>query len=355
MDTQPTASLLDRSPAAPVATSDAPRRAWPAVVALYLIAPLVAELLSGSTPPRNWNNIGGVMLTVSLYGSGALLAREVARARGLSWGNLALLGAAYGVLEEGISYQSWFNPRWTPPPDAARAFDVNWTFAVGFTSIHTALSILTSIVIAEALFPSVATRPWLGRVGRIAFTIWLGLIVVVVFLSYGFSIYHGKGYNHPPVSYVIAPTLFVVFALLGAFAPIRPVPQVGVRPPPRLWTLRLAGFLGAFVILLNLFVLRNVIPIHVIPIALILATDALGVYLVRRWARRPGWGMRQRLALASGVMGVFIVFAPIIEFLVRDPAMTGITIANLLALSGLIFLASRVTLFEAPPTMPTIQ
>ncbi|HUY77836.1 MAG TPA: hypothetical protein VMV29_13780, partial [Ktedonobacterales bacterium] len=63
----------------------------------------------------------------------------------------------------------------------------------------------------------------------------------------------------------------------------------------------------------------------------------------------------QRLALASGVMGVFIVFAPIIEFLVRDPAMTGITIANLLALSGLIFLAYRVTLFEAPPTMPTIQ
>ncbi len=340
-------SLVERSPGSSASADGQSQRTWPAVVALYLIAPIVAELLSGSTPPRAWNNIGGIVLTVGLYGSGALLAREVARARGLSWGNLALLGAAYGVLEEGVAYQSWFNPGWTPPPDAARAFDVNWTFAVGFTSIHAVLSVTTSVVLAEALFPRLATRPWLRRPGRVAFTVWLTVIVAVLFFSYGFSIFHGKGYDHPPVSYVVAPTLFVVFLLLGIFVRTPPVQTVEGQQPPGLWWLRLAGFLGAFVALLNLFVLRMILPIHIVPIVIILATDALGVYLVRRWARGAGWGMRQRLALVSGVIGVFIVFAPFIEFVVPTPALRGITLVNLLGLAGLIFLAYRVARFES--------
>ena len=81
-------------------------------------------MLAGSTPPLMWNNVGGVILTTGLYGSGALLARELIRRRGLGWSNLALLGAAYGVLEEGLALQSWFNPTWANPPDAARFLGV---------------------------------------------------------------------------------------------------------------------------------------------------------------------------------------------------------------------------------------
>jgi len=321
-------------------------------VALYLLAPLVAELLSGSTPPLAWNNVGGVVLTVGLYGSGALLAREIVRVRGLSWGNLALLGVAYGVLEEGITYQSWFNPRWTPPPDAARVFDVNWTFVAGFTRIHLVLSIITSIVLAEALFHALATRPWLGREGRIAFTAWLSLVVFVLAVSYGFLIFHGQGYDHPPVSYAIAPVLFVVCLLLGAMVRIRPVQPVGSQRPPRFWSLRIAGFLGASAVLINLFVLRNVLLIPLVPIAFIIATDLLGAYLVRRWARRPGWGMRHRLALVSGVMGVFIVFSPVVEFLIPNQNMRGLTLVNLLALGGLIVLTYRLARFETTASFP---
>lgn len=334
------------------ATSSAPAstrraRTWPAVVALFLLAPLVAELLSGSTPPLAWNNVGGVLLTISLYGSGALLAREIVRRRGLGWGNLALLGAAYGVLEEGVAFQSWFNPGWTPPPDAARYFEVNWTFATAFTSIHTALSVLTSVVLAEALFPGLAARPWLGRKGAAAFTLLLGLVVAVLIFSYGFTIYHGKGYDHPPVSYALAPALFLLLLTLGAFVRIPVTQPAGTRRAPRLWYLRIAGFIGAFVVLLNLFLLRVILPVPLIPIALILATDLLAIYLVRRWARRPGWGMQHRLALASGVMGVFIVFSPVFEFLIPNQNMTGLTLTNLVALGGLVFLAYHVARSEA--------
>jgi hypothetical protein len=120
----------------------------------------------------------------------------------------------------------------------------------------------------------------------------------------------------------------------------------GTRRAPRLWFLRSAGFLGAFAVLLNLFLLRTFLPIPFIPIALILATDLLGIYLVRRWARRPGWGMQHRLALVSGVMGVFIVFSPTFEFVIPNQNMTGLTLANLIALAGLIFLAYRVARYE---------
>lgn len=202
-------------------------------------------------------------------------------------------------------------------------------------------------MLAEALFPGLAARPWLGRKRATAFTLLLGVLVALLIFSYGLTIYRGKGYDHPPLSYALAPVLFLLFLTLGTFVRIRAAQPTGIRRPPRLWFLRIAGFLGAFAVLLNLFLLRVILPIPLIPIALILATDLLAIYLVRRWARRPGWGMQQRLALASGVMGVFIVFSPVFEFLIPNQNMTGLTLANLIALGGLIFLAYRVARYEA--------
>jgi hypothetical protein len=95
-------------------------------------------------------------------------------------------------------------------------------------------------------------------------------------------------------------------------------------------------------VLINLFVLRTLLPLPLVPIALIVAVDLLSIWIVRRGARRAGWGMRQRLALASGVMGFFIVFSPIFEFLIPSQDMTRLTVANLLALGGLILLARWV-------------
>jgi len=220
---------------------------WTAVLTLYLFAPLIAEMLSGSTPPLMWNNVGGIIMTTGLYGSGALLARELIRRRGLGWSNLALLGAAYGVLEEGLAFQSWFNPTWANPPDAARFLGVNWTLALIFTTIHVALSVMSSVVVAEALFPQQANRPWLGRKGLVGFTLWLFVITVWLFVSYGFLLYRSKGYGHPPVSYGVAIVLFALFLWLGlrrrkASTSSGTRLHDMLRPAPRLWALRLAGF-----------------------------------------------------------------------------------------------------------------
>src|SRR5437870_317974 len=93
------------------------QRTWPALLTLYLLSPIIAEVLSGSTPPLMFINPIMLMYETALYGSGAILVRELVRRRGLGWGSILLLGAAYGILEEGLIITSWFNPYW---PDLGR-------------------------------------------------------------------------------------------------------------------------------------------------------------------------------------------------------------------------------------------
>jgi hypothetical protein len=60
-----------------------------------------AEVLFGATPI---SRIGVLLPVVPLYGDGALLIRELARRRG-GWTRIALLGAAYAIVEEGLVLQ----------------------------------------------------------------------------------------------------------------------------------------------------------------------------------------------------------------------------------------------------------
>lgn len=217
---------------------------------------------------------------------------------------------------------------------------------------------MSSIVITEGLFPCLAERPWLGQKGFIGLTLWLGMITTWLSITYGFLLYHGKGYDHPPVTYGIALVFFALFLWLGLHrfrTPAYPAAESGltIRPAPRLWILRMLAFAAAFVVLLNLFIVRMFIPIALIPVAIIAGVDLLGVLLVRRWSKRSGWGASHRLALVSGVMGFFIVCSPLFEFVIPRKAglnMTGLTLVNLLALGGLIWLARRTAQWETSRT-----
>ncbi|HLV99168.1 MAG TPA: hypothetical protein VKT82_10895 [Ktedonobacterales bacterium] len=62
------------------------------VITLIVLAPLVAEVLPGST---RITMPALVLFDVLIYGPGALLIREVVRRRGRGWASILLLGAAY--------------------------------------------------------------------------------------------------------------------------------------------------------------------------------------------------------------------------------------------------------------------
>ena len=87
------------------------KRILPAVV-LFFLAPAIAELLSGSVPPVEFFNPFGFVLLTTLYGSGAILARELTIRWHKGWFGLFALGAAYGIIEEGLMVKSFFDPNW---------------------------------------------------------------------------------------------------------------------------------------------------------------------------------------------------------------------------------------------------
>ncbi len=332
-------------------------RTWPAVLTLFVLAPAVGEMLSGSTPPLLFLSPFSLIFECGLYGSGAILVRELVRRRGLGWGSILLLGAAYGILEEGLVVTSWFNPYW---PDLGRlalygrALDTSWIWALGLTMYHAVVSITIPIVLVECLFPSKAGIPWLGRRALRGFAIWLGVVSVAGAFVFGFVSYRIQGYTHPPAMYLAALALAAGLVWLGLHRRPRPLPALSQEALPGLWALRRWAFLTIVAFFFLLWVAPSFVPS---PLVTFLALAALGGYAVwhaRGWARRLGWSAEQRLALASGAMFFFILLAPFLEVGTHTKPMAGMTLAALLWLGGLMWLAHRTGCRIAAPMPRTV-
>lgn len=316
------------------------------VLTLLLVAPLFGELVSGATPLLGWLNPAAVVYLIALYGSGAVLCRELVRRRGLGWTNLLLLGAAYGVLEEGLVVTSWFNPLW---PDATflhgmgRFLAINWLWALGLTMYHAVFSITVPVLIVERLFPAQAQKPWLGRLGIWGCAASLVAVSVVGLLLFGILLFRNQGYQPPP-SYPIAIVIAAVLFVIG-LRPHPSLPQTGRQEAPGLWRVRLLGFAATLAWFWAEYVLPSWVHNALLPIAALIAVVATAAWFVTRWSARNGWGADHRLALASGVTGFFLVLAPFVEFVLRPPGkpVAGMTLVALLTLIALIWLARRST------------
>ncbi len=325
-------------------------RTWPALLTLYLLAPITGEVLSDSTPPLQFINPLSLLALTGLYGSGAIVARELVRRRGLGWPSLLLFGAAYGILEEGLVVTSWFNPKW---PDLGflayygRLFNTSWVWTTHLTIYHAIVSIMVPVLLTEILFPPIANRPWLGRRGFTAFAIWLAFVSLLEAFFFILLAIRSKGYTHPPLMYLGALLLAIGFLVWGLR--LRPrsrpmheqFPTNTPRPAPRLWWLRLAGFGGILLIFASAWVLPRLVPFPIVPILSMLGILGLGTWLLSCWTKRANWGTRHRLAFISGVLAFFIALSPLVEFAVHPIGRitTGMTLFDLAFLTGLVFLA----------------
>ena len=144
-----------RRPVAPAAT-------------LFVLAPLIGEVLFGALPLSQLPF--GLLGLIGLYGGGALLVRETARRRRLSAWWVVVLGTAYGIFEEGTVVQSLFDQHY-------RGLDflgfyghwagVNWVWSLFIVPYHAVFSITIPIALAEGLYPSERRTSWLGDAGLI--------------------------------------------------------------------------------------------------------------------------------------------------------------------------------------------
>lgn len=220
------------------------------VLMLLLFAPAIPELLTGSTPASNvvLDPVGflvGFGADILLYGCGALLIREFVVYFRKGWASILLLGAAYGIAEEGIAVHTFFQPS-GPPVNAlgtyGHAYGVDWLWALGLTIFHATYSIALPILLTRLWYPEVRDARWLDRGGVALATI--GYLSVVLFAA------HFVGHGPSPAALAL---FLAICAVLIYLAYRLPADALAVRPGPGtasrrgLWLAGAAGF-GAWTI-----------------------------------------------------------------------------------------------------------
>jgi hypothetical protein len=271
------------------------------VLVLIVLAPMIAEVLLGNLL---FNSIFVFLLVINtvLYGSGAILIREVACRRHLGWLGIIVLAFAFGVVEEGLVLQTLFNPN-NPALEWMRSygwvFGVNWFWTSYVLGLHTVWSISLPILLTELLFPRLQRRPWLGRVG-------LGIdaavyVLICLFLWRAFKSY--ANFSASPITLICTALLVVALVLLALFVVPSLVAGPGGGKAPVPWLVGLMALLAAMLfsgLFLFLPTLPGIPPLF--SILLYVALYVAVVSLVWRWSTQRLWSSRHLLALASGAL-----------------------------------------------------
>lgn len=292
---------------------------------LVWLSPIVGEVLSSSTLPGAFLNPVPLFFLLALYGGGALLCRELTFRWGGGWPTLLLLGAAYGIVEEGLMVKSFFNPNWMDLNVLAGYGSwggVNWIWALKLTVFHMAMSVCVPVALVQMLYPSVAHTPWLGRRGwRVTITAF-ALVVVI-----GFAFMNDGGEGTPPYRPPLVPyalCLFSVCALVYAARRAatsrgsRAVPSVAEAPAALRWwaspLLYALGFAGTIAVLLSPEAMADAGRPAWSAGLLLLAETALAlgiVYRLTRGGRR--WRARHLWALTAGLLTPYLLLAVVWE------------------------------------------
>jgi hypothetical protein len=326
------------------------RPRWP-VLALLLLAPSIPELLTGSTPITTLF-VAPAFFAISflgivgLYGTGALLIREFVVYFQKGWASVLLLGAAYGIGEEGFAVHTFFEPSGAPVGalgSYGHALGVNWLWALGLTIFHATYSIALPILLVGLIFPRERDARWLDR-GALVLTSVVYLFVVALF-----SVVVGHG----PTPGAFALFLALSLALIGL---AWWVPRDLLRPlergtAGRAAIIALAGALpfGSWTAVLILSS-HPVVPAFVAGL-LTVVLGSLALALVLRYAdtQRPEW---MKFYLATGMLGILFAWDLIVEF--QIPGILLVTAAFIYLLYWLrrrILIRDRAAV-PASPTMP---
>ncbi len=276
---------------------------------LFGFAPVVAELFTGSTPLSEFVWPGAFLPLMMLYGSGAILARELALRWRKGWWGLFLLGMAYGIYEEGLVVRSFFDPTWEDLGALAwygRVGGLNAVWAVHLTLFHAVVSVLATVTLVHLMFPRQRGRFWLSRPRHWAFH--LANLALMLPLGQVLNPYDA------PDGWVVVCWLSIA-ALVGmarVWPPPRPVAAAArpVASPWRFFLLGLGGMLVQF-LWVSLGAEGGRYPFFVTLGLLILNPGAVWL-LARRWSQGWRWRDPHRLALILGGLSFFLLWVPFI-------------------------------------------
>jgi hypothetical protein len=290
------------------------KRRWLPAVVLLVLSPAIGELLSGSSPPKEFFNPVTFLTLAGLYGSGAILVRELTLRWQKGWPTLLVLAAAYGIVEEGLMCKSFFDPNW---PDVGilgvygHWLGVNWVWAEHLTFFHTAFSIAIPILLVEMIYAQRRHDSW---VSARVFRLLLYVMLFVVALGFCFFPSAEKPFLPPPLGYGLTVVVVLVLLFWSRRLPACCTCGHEYRGVARPGRFSLVGLLGTVLFFAIFWILPKTATHPLVTIGWGAALPGAAVVLVLRMS---GGGMRwddsHRLALVSGAVGFLVLLAPLQE------------------------------------------
>lgn len=285
------------------------RRLLP-VILLFFLTPLIAEFLLGNLPV---SMIAVILPLALMYGTGAVLIRELVRQSGRGWPSLILLAIAYSFIEEGVVTQSLFNPNYLH----LRLLDYGFIPALGtgipwlvyVISLHVIWSISVPIGLVEALFTGFGDSPWLGKIGLGV----VGLLFVVGSIFIAFVGYQQNPYLASPAQFAVVGLIVIVCSVVAFLLPQRR-PAFGKAAPPPILLFLLAFVAGSGLMGLQLFAEHRWHWSWLAAVATVLSLEMLFIAFMIHFTRNHIWNNRQRFALMAGGLSVYLWFGFVLDY-----------------------------------------
>ena len=286
------------------------------ILCLALLSPGIPEYLSSSSalstilvnPALFFLQLA---LNLALYIPGVLLIREAMIRWKKGWGSVLLLGAAYGILEEGVALETLFYSR--AGPVGAEGFyghwlGINWVWTAGILPVHMIFSISLPILLLGLALPQTRGKTLVGRRGVVcAFGAWAVDVPVLMVLVHG-AYHYWMGW----------PIFFGSFAVIGLLvlaAYWAPSELLPIRPgPPRVSPFRAAVLGAAFFPPIWIFegVLGYWKVLPAVTIAVIVVYEAALAYLVARTLGTVD-NPRHLVAFAAGLIAPIALIGLVAE------------------------------------------
>lgn len=268
---------------------------WP-VLGLFFLAPFVGEFLLGNIPITG---MGLGLLLAPLYGSGAILVRELGRRAG-GWPSMFLLAAAYALIEEGpvdqlIWNNSYAGHDYLTGPSYVPLLGTSVEVVQSILALHTIWSICVPIALVETL---ARPGPWLRTRGLV--------VVGLLFLAGSAFVFFGNYYEERFMAqwWQFAYAGVAIAALVFAAFRVRPRSALpGVAPSP--WLVGVSSLVATSAYWGSVTLIGGD-WFEWVGVAIWCVVVVLGVVLVTRWSRLSGWDQRHRFALAAGAVLTYV-------------------------------------------------
>jgi hypothetical protein len=279
------------------------------LLCLLILTPGIPEYLSGSSnmaflvlnPPVFFLLLAA---NLALYGPGVILIREAKIRWNKGWASVFLLGAAYGIVEEGLALRTLFNPTSSVVGNLGAYghwLGVNWVWTVGLVIFHSVFSIGLPIFIFGLAFPDLKSKSLVSTKGI--------RISILALATDSFLLSLLVNYWPAEIWGLLALSSTVVVLLVIAARKLPADFLKSVRAEPR-WRPRAFFLLGAAFFPIWLLAGGFAASANLFPSAIIVFNIVVSLWILRLIFRSMGTQLNQphKVAFAFGLISPIIIF-----------------------------------------------